>query len=192
MSESDRCRLEERLERELRKLDFRSLGNEPNYNPALVQVLKGFEYTGANFSLSIGGAPTDSYTAEKPTGADMAIYADIRSGADLKQKAVLIQAKRISRWRKPAEYSRLLDQIREMKRFTPHPKVLLIDDKKGGLPIIKSAAGILSGDATQDITLSSWLARRFVRTFDGDLNPTIYEAAHSPELDRIWLKAEFF
>jgi hypothetical protein len=194
MSSKDRDELERQLEKRLRQVVFSELGEESNYNPALVQALKGFKFSGTNFGIFIGGAPMTSDgkgSSESSTGADMSIYADIFQGTDVKRKAVLIQAKRESMLHNKRELDRLKEQIKTMQKITSHPKVLVIKDRSGGFPVIISGQGFLQETHFQEIEFARWLARRFVRTFDGDRDAELCRAARSPDLNRIWVKAEF-
>lgn len=194
MSEKDREDFESAILERLEGLTFERFGEEANFNPALVRSLDGLVFTGANFSVSIHGTPMTSGTkhaAEPNVGADMSIGAEIWVGSEKKEKAVLVQAKRRSKLRIISERERLKDQIRVMRKFTAHPKVLVIDDIGRGLPVIQSGKSILEGRVAREFEIHRWLARRFIRTFDGDQSPELYKASHSPNLNRIWVKSEF-
>jgi hypothetical protein len=194
MSERDREGFENAILQKLEGLTFDHMGEEANFNPALVRSLDGLEFTGSNFHVSIHGTPMTSGTkhaAEPHVGADMSIGAEIWVGSEKKEKAVLIQAKRRSKLAVASERKRLEDQIKDMRVFTPHPKVLLIDDIGHGLPVIQSGRSILDGRIAREFEIHRWLARRFIRTFDGDQSPSLYEASKSPNLNKIWLKSEF-
>ncbi len=193
IKELDLIELEHQLAKRIRELDFRRYGSEPNYNPALVAKLDGFSFAGHNFSVSLAGAATTNSEqgSEPPSGADLAISADIHQGKESKRKAVLVQCKRRSLLRKSEERERLLGQIKKMKEISRHPKVLVIEEYPGAIPSIQSGTTILNGSHPREFALSSWLARRFIRTFDGDTRKHVYEAAQSADLNRIWVKAEF-
>ena len=194
MSERDREGFENAILKRLEGLDFQKYGEESNYNPALVHALDGLQYSGDNFSVSINGAAMTSdskYSAETNVGADLSIGAEIWCGTESKIKTVLVQAKRRSKMRIADEKKRLLEQIYKMKKFTSHPKVLVIDEYPGAIPVIQSAAAILAGKSPREFQLHRWLARKFVRTFDGDQSLYLYQAAQSADLNRIWVKAEF-
>ncbi|MBL9153760.1 MAG: hypothetical protein JNK37_14800 [Verrucomicrobiales bacterium] len=193
IKELDLIELEDQLAKRIRELDFRRYGSEPNYNPALVTKLDGFSFSGSNFSVSLSGSTmtNDKHGSEPPSGADLAISADIHQGKESKRKAVLVQCKRRSLLRNSKERERLIGQIEKMERITKHPKVLVIEEYQGAIPSIQSGSTILKGSHPREFALSSWLARRFIRTFDGDTRKHVYEAAQSADLDRIWVKAEF-
>lgn len=194
MSETDREGLENAILERLKGLDFRKYGEESNYNPALVRSLDGLQYSGENFCVSLNGAAMTSdskHSAETHVGADLSIGAEIFCGSDSKRKAVLVQAKRRSKMGITKEKDRLLDQIKKMKTFTSHPKVLIIDEYAGAIPVIQSGATILLGKSPREFQLHRWLARKFVRTFDGDQSPKLFEAVQSADLNHIWVKAEF-
>lgn len=194
ISESDLTKLENELAKRMRELDFGRLGSEPNYNPALVTKLNGFTFEGENFRISLSGSTMTSnneHGSESASGADLAISADIHQGKESKQKAVLVQCKRRSKMGNSKEHDRLLSQIKKMKEISRHPKVLVIDEYRGAIPSIQSGTTLLVGNAPRDFALNKWLARRFIRTFEGDTRKRVYEAAQSADLNKIWVKAEF-
>lgn len=194
IKESDLIELENQLAKRMRELDFSRYGSEPNYNPALVAKLDGFSFTGENFSVSLSGSTMTSnnqHGSEPASGADLAISADIHQGQESKQKAVLVQCKRRSLLRNTTERDRLLGQIKKMKEISRHPKVLVIDEYRGAIPSIQSGTTLLEGGYPRDFALNAWLARKFIRTFDGDTRKHVYEAAQSADLNKIWVKAEF-
>ncbi|MEM6914932.1 MAG: hypothetical protein AAF491_00095 [Verrucomicrobiota bacterium] len=194
ISEKDLYELENQLAKRIRELDFTKLGSEPNYNPALVIKLDGFSFEGENFYVSLAGSTMTSdnqYGSEPGSGADLAISADIRQGRDFKQKAVLVQSKRRQKLQREKERKRLLEQIRKMKEITPHPKVLLIDEYRESIPTVQSGTTLLNGGIPRDFALHKWLARKFIRTFEGDTRKKVYAAAQNADLNKIWVKAEF-
>ena len=158
-------------------VDFSRYGYEPNYTPALVERLRGFQYEDAHILVTIDGAAMVSnkkQSAESWSGADFSVVTTISSGEEEIIKGTLIQSKlgTIERLRSSdrTELERLKEQIRDMKALTRHPKVLEISTKSGDVPTIVSGEGILNNRDLRHYKLGDWVARRVLPTFDGDKN----------------------
>jgi hypothetical protein len=96
--------------------------------PAVVRL--GTAYTGPDGSVVFTTTNVDSIgrgAAERWSGADLAITAEITRGNLTVRKAILAQAKLGELDDLPSsERGRLVGQVVEMRRFTRSPKVILI------------------------------------------------------------------
>src|ERR1041384_2524937 len=73
------------------------------------------------------------------------------------------------------EYRRLLEQIKDMRALTRHPKVMEISTENGDIPTVVSATGVLEGHQLRHYRIGDWIAKRVLPTFDGDKNPEFVE-----------------
>jgi hypothetical protein len=149
---------------------------EPAYTAALLARLEGTAYNGPDGSVEFRATNVNSIgkgAAERWSGADLAITADIRK-LDLRvTKAILAQAKLggledLSH----AERGRLVGQIREMRHLTRSPKVLLIREIDGRRePEVASGVRIAEELHTEPLSLPDYFVRRILTTLDGDTRP---------------------
>jgi len=131
---------------------------EPAYTAALLSRLEGVAYEGTDGSVAFRTTNVNSLgpgSAERWSGADLAITADISRGDLRVTKAILAQAK----LREPedlaaAELGRLVAQIQDMKRLTRSPKVLLVRELAGRRePLMVSGRVIAEGLDARSLTL---------------------------------------
>ena len=160
------------LNEAIRNVDFSKYGNEPNFTPAMVQELHGYSYDDNKLSVKFDGVVVPSVgrgSTEKWSGVDFSLVSIISQAGKLEvRKANLFQSKvgRVERLSRK-ERARLLEQIRDMRSLTPHPKVLEIF-KDNTLPSVVSGVGLLEGRHLQHATFGDWVATRVLPTFDGD------------------------
>jgi hypothetical protein len=169
---------------------------EPAYTSALLSRLQGTVYDGPDGSVVFRATNVDSIgrgAAERWSGADLAITADI-SREDLAiKKAILAQAKLGDFEELPvSERNRLADQIRNMRRLTPSPKVILIRDINGRRePEVRSGVRILEGLPTKPEPLADYFVRRVLTTLDGDTRPDFVAGVQDSSLKQLRVSARF-
>jgi hypothetical protein len=162
------------------RVDFLNYGNEPNFSPAMVQQLREFKYEDENLSVRFEGVVVPAVgrgSTEKWLGADFSLVSIIsQAGKEDVRKANLFQSKigRVERL-SPKERDRLIEQIKDMRAFTPHPKVLEVSRSKE-LPTVVSGVGLLEERRLQHATFGDWVAKRVLPTFDGDTTPFLVNA----------------
>src|SRR5882672_3847430 len=123
---------------------------EPAYVTALIHGLQGVAYQDDDGLVSFHTTGVDSVgrgSAEKWSGADLAITATVRQGFRSIDKAILVQAKLGAVNELPAdERERLIGQVRDMSRLTRSPKVMEIPVIRGPPePRILSGTRLLAG-----------------------------------------------
>jgi hypothetical protein len=182
------------LDEALQRVKFRRYGNEPNYTPAFIQQLDGLKYEGARWRVTVEGAVMTSvsqYSAEWWSGADCAVVTTISEiGKPDIRKASLLQAKRgLVETLKSSEHHRLVEQIKDMRALTKHPKVLEIFEETGAVPTVVSATGILNGRRLQHQSFGRWVSTRILPTFDGDTKPHFIDAVLDAELNNLRIYA---
>jgi len=175
-------------------LDPKSFAQEPAYTAALLGRLAGVAYDGPDGSVALKTTNVNSIgpgAAEHWSGADLAITADIRKGDLRVAKAILAQAKRGGLDELSAhERDRLVGQIREMRRLTRSPKVLLIREIDGRRkPEVASGVRISEELATRPMGLPDYFVRRVLTTLDGDTRPKFVEAVQESSLARLHVLA---
>jgi hypothetical protein len=165
-------------------------GQEPAYTAALLARLQGIAYEGTDGSVVLKTTNVDSIgrgAAERWSGADFAITADIRKGDLSVTKAILAQAKLggledLS----PNERGRLVGQIQEMRHFTRSPKVLLVRELDGHRePGVASGALIAQNMQTQVLSLPDYFVRRILTTLDGDTRPAFVAGVQESSLKQL-------
>jgi hypothetical protein len=192
-TEETKNRLAEEINKELRKVKWSRYGSEPNYTPAMVQQLEGFEFENSECKVKIEGAvmtSTGPSSAEKWSGADCSIVAKIidKTKGILIVKGTLAQAKRGSVENfSVLERQRLEEQIENMKKIVLNPKVIEVPESDGKIPSILSATGILAKKALKKQDFGRWVSRRVLPTFDGDTSEGIAEKILDSGLSSIWI-----
>ncbi len=178
------------VRRAIDRIDPKRFHQEDPYTAALLISLDGVAYEGEDGFVGFKGTIVNSKgtnAAEHWAGADFAITADIRKGDFHVTKAILAQAKRggldgLS----TAERGRLVGQIREMRRLTRSPKVLLIREIDGRRePEVASGVRISEELATRPMGLPDYFVRRVLTTLDGDTRPEFVEAVQESSLARL-------
>jgi hypothetical protein len=146
---------------------------EPAYVAALLGRLNGTAYEGADGSVIFTTTNVNSIgpgAAERWSGADLAIVAAVAKGNVQIKKAILAQAKLGTLRELPSrEGDRLVGQIKDMRRLTRSPKVILIGETNGHRePVVASGTRIAEGLPTKMVPLPDYFVRRVLTTFDGD------------------------
>jgi len=168
---------------------------EPAYTAALLGRLDGVAYQGPDGSVVFRTTNVDSIArgaAERWSGADLAITADIRRDNLAVSKAILAQAKLGALDDLPAsEHGRLVSQIREMRRFTRSPKVILIRELNGRRePEVASGVRIVEELPSEPLPLSDYFVRRILTTLDGDTRPDFVDAVQESSLKQLRVLAQ--
>ena len=169
---------------------------EPAYAAALLARLEGTAYEGADGSVVLRTTNVNSIgrgAAERWSGADLAITADIRKGELAVNKAILAQAKLGGLEDLSLnERLRLVDQILAMRQVTPSPKVILIrefDDRRE--PMVVSGMRIATESLrTQALSLPDYFVRRILTTLDGDTRPEFVAGVQDSSLQQLRVSAE--
>jgi hypothetical protein len=146
---------------------------------ALAQSLAGVAYDGPEATVKFETTAVDDRgpgSAEKWSGADLVITAEISDGKKVVRKAILLQAKRghideLS----PKEKGKLVASIEKMRQLTRSPKVLELGDDADRHPAVLSGNGILNGGSPHSYDLPDYLVRRVLTTMDGDTRPDFVE-----------------
>ena len=168
---------------------------EPAYVAALLARLDGFRYEKPDGSVVFKTTNVDSIgrgAAERWSGADLAITAEIRRGDVGVIKAILAQAKletldELS----PGERGRLVGQIRDMRRLTRSPKVIFIRELDGRRePMVASGTRIAANARIQPMSLADYFVRRILTTLDGDTRPEFVNGVQESSLRRLHVFAE--
>jgi hypothetical protein len=125
--------------------------------------------------------------AERWSGADLAITADISKGDLHVSKAILAQAKLGTLEElPPSERGRLVGQIREMRNFTRSPKVLLVRELDGRRePEVASGVRIAEELPTKPLSLADYFVRRILTTLDGDTRPDFVAGVQDSSLQQL-------
>lgn len=165
-------------------------GQEPAYVAALLARLEGVAYEGPDGSVVLKTTNVNSIgkgAAERWSGADLAITADIRKGDLAVSKAILAQAK-LGGLEDLAlnQRGRLVGQILDMRSLTRSPKVILIrefDDRRE--PLVASGTRIAENLHTQALPLADYFVRRILTTFDGDTRPAFVAGVQESSLKQL-------
>ena len=157
---------------------------------ALLARLEGTAYEGTDGSVVFRATNVDSIgrgSAERWSGADFALTADISRGDLRVIKAILAQAKLGDLEDLPAvERGRLVGQIQEMRHLTRSPKVLLVRELDGRRePLMASGQIIAEGGAAQRLSLPDYFVRRLLTTFDGDTRPEFVAGVQESSLQQL-------
>jgi hypothetical protein len=163
---------------------------EPQYTAALARSLEGVAYDGPLGRVEFSSTVVDSNvpnSAEKWSGADLAITAEISKDRQRVRKAILVQAKMGPLEQlAPNEVSRLLGQVRDMQELTASPKIMDIQRRHGGGdPGIYSGNIFGAGGRPQRLTLADYFVRRVLTTLDGDTRPTFVDGVQESKLTKL-------
>jgi hypothetical protein len=175
-------RLSQAINERCKTIKISTLANrEPNYTPVLIHVLNGFEYEDQFCKLIIRGVVVDQWKTEPWAGADFTVQTTLlRPREPEVRKATLLQSKlgrivelpekTLTRLLKQIEVKpknqlgrmeHLLKQIQDMRKFTPHPKVLEVSKQDQEVPRVVSGVGILEGRRLQHQEFGDWIATSF-------------------------------
>jgi hypothetical protein len=167
---------------------------EPAYTVALLARLEGIAYSGPDASVTLRATNVNSIarnSAERWSGADLAITADIEQRERKLEKAILAQAKLGSLEKLSSkERDRLISQILAMRRITRSPKVLFIQENEHGRePQVASGVLISERIPTRPLPLADYFVRRVLTTLDGDTRPHFVAAVQDSTLRRLHVAA---
>src|SRR5713101_2367958 len=185
----------EHVRRAVSELSPNRFAQEPAYTAGLLARLEGVAYTGVDGSVEFRATNVNSIgkgAAERWSGADFAITADIRKDNLRITKAILAQAKLggledLSM----AEHGRLVGQIRQMRHLTRSPKVILIreiDDRRE--PEVASGVRIAEELHTVPVSLADYFVRRILTTLDGDTRPIFVTGVQESSLKQLRVLAQ--
>jgi len=168
---------------------------EPAYVTALIHGLQGVAYQDDDGLVSFQTTGVDSVgrgSAEKWSGADLAITATVRQGFRSIDKAILVQAKLGAVNELPAdERERLIGQVRDMSRLTRSPKVMEIPVIRGTPePRILSGTRLLAGKSSRGLALPEYVVARITTTLDGDTRPSFVDGVQESTLAQLRVHAE--
>jgi hypothetical protein len=185
----------EHVRRAITELSPSRFVQEPAYTTALLARLEGTAYRGEDGSVEFKATNVNSIgrgAAEKWSGADFAITADIRKGDLQVTKAILAQAKLGGLEDLPdRERGRLVGQIREMRQLTRAPKVLLIREIDGRRePEVASGVRIVEQLHTEPLSLPDYFVRRILTTLDGDTRPAFVAGVQESSLSQLRVFAQ--
>lgn len=189
-----REQVKEYVMRAIDGVDPRRYNQEPIYVTALAQALEGTAYEGPHGLIKFQFTMIDdrgSGAAQKWSGTDLVITAEISDPGRAIQKAILVQAKK-GRLNELLSMSKkeLLKQIRDMKNLTRSPKVLEIGIEGNDYrPSILSGNIILQGRLPKSYPLGDYFVQRVLTTMDGDTRPDFVAAAQESGLSMLRLKA---
>ena len=184
----------EHVQRAVADLPPAQFRQEPAYIAALLTRLAGVAYRGPDGSVMFSATNVDSVgpgAAESWSGADLAITAIIEQNGRALRKAILSQAKlgrfdQLSR----TERERLIRQIRQMRRLTRSPKVMLIYELDGRRePRMASGNGILIGRYSKGLSLPDYFVARVLTTLDGDTRSHFVGAVQDGSLRQLQVEA---
>lgn len=184
------------VRRAVEAVDSRRYGQEPSYTTALLTRLEGVAYEGEDGSVIITATDIDSigpHAAERWSGADFAITAQIAQGADSVNKAILVQAKLGTFESLPnREKSRLVEQIDQMRQLTRSPKVLFIrENEPHREPYVASGTYISGGSTPVNMALDDYFVRRILTTLDGDTRPGFVAGVQDSRLAKLQVATRF-
>ena len=165
------------------------------YTAAMLARLIGTAYDDDDAFISFQPTVVDSIgrgSAERWSGADFAISATIRDGRREIRKAILAQAKLGSFEELPArEQTRLLDQVKNMRRLTRSPKVMVVPTINGRRqPRMLSGVRLSENRKSVGHTLPDYFVARVLTTLDGDTRPSFVDGVQDGTLADLRVFAE--
>ena len=186
--------VKQHVEKAIRSVDPSHYKQEAAYCVALAHALQGTAYDGPDGSVTFRSTAISDRgkgAAEKWSGADLAVTADVSDGKQVVQKAILIQAKRGALEKlPPREVTRLRGQIEDMATLTRSPKVMDIPLKdQYGDPGIYSGRLYLDDKAPSRYSLADYVVRRILTTLDGDTRPDFVQSVQDSDLTRLKVTA---
>lgn len=183
------------VQRAAAPLDSERFRQEPAYTAALLGRLTGSAYEDDDAFVSFEATSIDCIgrgSAERWSGADFAITATIREGAREIRKAILAQSKLGALEELPSrEYDRLVGQVRDMRRLTRSPKVLIVPMVNGRRePRMLSGTRISNHQDTPGQRLQDYFVARVMTTLDGDTRRSFVSAVQDGSLADLRFVAE--
>lgn len=167
---------------------------EPGYTAALAARIEGVAYEAEDGSVKFVSTIVDDRgrkSAESWAGADLAITATISDQTRTIQKAIMVQAKlgALSEL-EPRERSKLLGQVRDMKRLTRSPKVMELPTSNGRrCPRIISGNRLLDNGPYRSMALEDYVVARVLTTLDGDTRALFVSAVQDSSLTQLKVTA---
>ena len=160
---------------------------EGPYTAALARALEGTAYHGPHGRVLFQSTVVDSDgpgAAERWSGADLAITAEVSDGKTYIRKAILVQAKRGDLTNLPKkERDRLRGQIEDMRKLTNAPKIMDIPAHGHTAdPAMYSGIVFAAGDDPKRYRLADYFVQRFLTTLDGDTSSAFVDAVQDSGL----------
>lgn len=192
---SARKSLKDHIRRAIDSVNPNSFNQEPIYVAALAKSLEGIVYEKEDAFIEIKSTIVDSIgpkSAEKWSGADLAITATILNNRQKVVKAILIQSKlgRIEEM-SSSKKTKLIEQITNMKKITRSPKVMEIinEGDRRNVRII-SGNKINSSERYKSFDLGDYFTMRILTTFDGDTHERFIEGVKDHTLSQLNIYAK--
>jgi hypothetical protein len=182
------------VENAVASIDPRRFNQEGAYIAALARQLEGIAYKGSDGTIEFQSTVVDDRgpnAAEKWSGADLAITAEISDRSVRVRKAILLQAKSgdLANLR-GKEAERLREQIGRMRRLTRSPKIMDLP-RYGTGDSTRAAPGIYSGRAYEArgrprrYRLGDYIIQRVLTTLDGDTRPHFVDGVEESRLSKL-------
>lgn len=193
-SRNTKDELSQAINRRLANVRMSRYGNEPNYAPAMIQELNGFEFENAECKVAMKGAVMTGVApgaTENWSGADCSVVARIedKHGCVI-DKAILAQCKRESVKKLQGKIKeKLEEQIGNMRKLTKHPKLIELPERDGEVPRVISACGYVEGTRLQHQDFGRWVATRVLPTLDGDTRKDFAKAVLDSKLSKLRIHA---
>lgn len=186
--------LKNHIEKAVSGIAMERYHQEAAYTTALAKSLEGIVYDGKDGYVKIEStifSDRGPHSAEKRSGADLAITAEISDKHKSVKKAILVQSKLGSICElSPNRTSELKDQVQKMKRYTKSAKVMEIPvENEQRCPKIVSARKFSKGEAYKSFELGDYFVRRILPTLDGDTRPKFVDGVQDSRLTRLNLIA---
>jgi hypothetical protein len=188
--------LKNHIEKAVSEIDMNRYFQEPVYTTVLATKLAGVVYEQNDGYIKIESTVVNAQgrgAAEKWSGADLAITANISNGHRRIRKAILVQSKLggINEL-KPSRMSDLQDQIWKMRQLTNSAKVMEIPEVNGQRrPRIISGQRILVGEPYRSYELSDYFVSRILTTLDGDTHQEFVDRVQDSGLTELRVIASF-
>lgn len=183
------------VSRAVASVDPRRYNQEPAYSAALARALEGTAYEGPHGLVKFQSTVVNERgrgAAQKWSGVDLAITADVSDRKTHVQKAIIVQAKKGSLSDlSNAEARRLRRQIEDMRQLTKHPKVMDIP-RRGS----KADPGMYSGfvynarGKPKRYSLADYFVQRVLTTLDGDTRQRFVHGVQDSRLTTLRVIAE--
>ena len=186
--------LKNHIEKAVSEIDMNRCSQEAAYTTVLATKLEGVAYEQDDGYVKIESTIVSDrgpHSAEKRSGADLAITAEISDKDKSVKKAILVQSKlgSISEL-SPNRRSELKDQVKKMKRYTKSAKVMEIPiENKQRRPKVVSARKFSKDEAYKSYELSDYFTGRILTTFDGDTRPKFVDGVQDSRLTKLHLIA---
>lgn len=186
------------IDQKIKEIDSGRFRQEPAYVASLFSRIEGVAYQSPEGVIKFKATIVDDRgpgAAEKRTGADFVLTADISVNTNRIQKAIVGQAKLNSiDSLTPKQRSKLCEQIRLMRSELKYkyPKVMEIIEVDGfRQPRILSGINFLMGESYKSVLFSDYIVDRVLTTLDGNTNSNFVQRVQSSSLSlpRLHIKA---